>query len=169
MVGLTRPDPNQYNAIIRQKVKVLQVAENLGQNAAALVSDDMERQSREIDEFGEIAVKCLEQPYRREFSEADIEQVISGYQSGKSTIALAEEFGCSKNTINKLLREHGVNVTKAKAQVKLDAKVVIAMYEERHTIEEISECFGVSPYSVNRCLRSNGVKIRSRWDYTEKK
>lgn len=168
-MSLTIPDPSQYDAIIYQKIKAFADAKNLAQNAAALVSDDMERQSREIDEFGEIAVKRLEQPYRKDFSDADVEQVISGYQSGKSTIALAEEFGCSKNTINKLLREHGVNVTKAKAQAKLDAKVVIAMYGERHTIEEIAECFGVSSYLVNRCLRSNRVKIRSRWDYTEKK
>lgn len=85
---------------------------------------------------GEIVVKCLEQPYRRDFPEADIKQIISGYQSGKSTIVLAEEFNCSKNAINKLLREHGMSVTRAKAQMKLDAKVVIAMYEEQHTIEK---------------------------------
>ena len=96
-----------------------------------------------------MAVKRLKQLYRKDFSEDDIELIISSYQSGNTTIDLAEQFGCSKGTINKLLRKCGVNVTKAKAQAKLDDRVVIAMYkEERHTIEEIAQHFGVSSYTV---------------------
>lgn len=133
------------------------------------MSNEEVSDSRVIDEFGEVAVKCLEQPYRRDFSEDDIALIISSYQSeNATTIDLAEQFGCSKGTINKLLRQHGVNVTKAKAQAKLDDKLVVAMYEEQHTIEEIAKRFGVSSYTVNQCLRRNGVKIRSRWDYVNK-
>lgn len=169
MVDLTEPDPNQYDAIIRQKVKVIQATKNLGQAATFIISDDAERHNREIDVFGEIAVKRLKQPYRREFSEADIKQMISAYQSGETTtIKLAEQFGCSKTTINKLLRQHGVEVTRAKAQARLNADAVVAMYDEMRTTEEIAECFHVHPQVVIRCLRANGVKIRSRWDYAKK-
>lgn len=134
------------------------------------MSNEEVSDSRVIDEFGEVAVKRLKQSYRRDFSDDDIALIISSYQSGDTTtIDLAEQFGCSKGTINKLLREHGVTVTKAKAQAKLDEKVVVAMYEEeRHTIDEIAKCFGVSPYPIKSCLLRNGVKIRSRWDYVNK-
>lgn len=169
VVGLTEPDPNQYDAIIRQKVKVIQAAKNFGQAATFIIADDAERHNREIDVFGEIAVKRLKQPYRREFSEADIKQMVSAYQSGETTtIKLAERFGCSKTTINKLLRQHGVEVTRAKAQARLNADAVVAMYDEMRTTEEIAECFHVHPQVVIRCLRANGVKIRSRWDYAKK-
>ena len=169
VVGLTEPDPNQYDAIIRQKVKVIQAAKNFGQAVTFIIADDAERHNREIDVFGEIAVKRLKQPYRREFSEADIKQMVSAYQSGETTtIKLAERFGCSKTTINKLLRQHGVEVTRAKAQARLNADAVVAMYDEMRTTEEIAECFHVHPQVVIRCLRANGVKIRSRWDYAKK-
>lgn len=168
MVGLTELDPKQYEAIIRQKVKVTQAAQNLGQTATAIIPDDVEWHNREIDEFGEIAVKRLEQPYRKVFSDADVEQIISSYQSGKSTIELAKQFGCSKGTINKLLRQHGVEVIREKAQAKLDTAAVIAMYEEMRTSEEIAKQFKVHPQAVIRCLKANGVKIRNRWDYVRK-
>lgn len=161
MVGLTRLDSNKYKTLITRK-------RQFDYSPAAIVSEVEVSSNREIDEFGEIAVKRLEQLYCKDFSEDDIKLIISCYQSGSTTIDLAEQFGCSKGTINKLLRKCGVNVTKAKAQAKLDAEIVIAMYEERHTIEEIAQHFGVSPYTVNRCLHSNGVKIRSRWDYAKK-
>lgn len=160
--GLTELDPKQYEAIIRQKTKVIQAAKNLGQSTNAIIPDDAERHKREIDEFGEIAVKRLEQSYCRNFSDADVEQIISSYKSGKSTIELARRFGCSKNTINKLLREHSVEIIKAKSQAKLDAKVVVAMYTKMHTAEEIAKRFDVHPQVVIRCLKANEIKIRSR-------
>lgn len=168
LVDLTEPDPKQYEAIIRQKHKVIQASKNLGQSFNAIIPDGTTQQSREIDEFGEIAVKRLEQPHRRDFSDADVEKIISSYKSGRSTIELARQFACSKNTINKLLRDHGVEVIKAKAQAKLDAKAVVAMYAEMHTAEEIAKRFDAHRQVVIRCLKANGVKIRNRWDYVEK-
>lgn len=162
MVDLSRLDSNKYKTLIDHKKK-------LDYTSISLISDAEISDSRVIDEFGEVAVKCLEQPYRRDFSDDDIALIISSYQSeNATTIDLAEQFSCSKGTINKLLREHGVNVTKAKAQAKLDDKLVAAMYEEQHTIEEIAKRFGVSPSPIRNCLRRNGVKIRGRWDYVTK-
>lgn len=163
MVDLSRLDSNKCKALIDHKRK-------LDHASISIISDTEAFNNRVIDEFGEVAVKRLERPYRRDFSDDDIALIISSYQSENiTTINLAEQFGCSKGTINKLLREHGVAVTKAKAQAKLDEKVVVAMYEEeRHTIDEIAKCFGVSPYPIKSCLLRNGVKIRSRWDYVNK-
>lgn len=161
LVGLSRLDSKKYIALINQRKK-------FDYSLISIMPEVEVSDNRTIDEFGEIAIRHLQQSYRKDFSDADIMLIISCYQSGGTTINLAEQFGCSKGTINKLLRAHGVNVTKAKAQAKLNVKIVIAMYEECHTIEEIAQHFGVSSYTINRCLRSNGVKIRNRWDYVEK-
>lgn len=162
LVGLTRLDSNKYKTLIRRRRQFVH-------SPTSIRSEVEVSGNRVIDKFGEIAVKRLEQLYRKDFSEDDIELILSSYQARGTTIDLAKQFGCSKGTINKLLRKYGVNVTKAKARAKLEDGVVVAMYEEeRHTIEEIAKHFGVSPYTVNRCLHSNGVKIRSRWDYVKK-
>lgn len=159
-MGLSRLDSKKYRTLINQRAR-------FDYSSAFIISEAEISDNRALDEFGEIAVRRLQQSYRKDFSDVDIELIISCYQSGDTTIDLAKQFGCSKGTINKLLRKCGVNVTKAKAQAKLDAEIVIAMYEERHTIEDIAQHFGVSSYTVNRCLHSNGVEIRSRWDYVK--
>ena len=161
MVDLTRLDSNKYKTLIKRK-------RQFAYSPASIVSEVGVVSNREIDAFGEIAVKRLKQSYCRDFSDTDVEQIISSYQSGESTIGLAKQFGCNKGTINKLLRQHGVKVIRGKAQAKLDAAAVIAMYEEMHTSEEIAKQFKVHPQVVIRCLKANGVKIRTRWDYAKK-
>lgn len=168
LVGLLGLELNKYEAVLRYKAELLQVTTNTGQIPITIIADKAESYNREIDKFGETAVKRLNQSYYKDFSDADVEQIISYYESGKTTTELAKQFGCSKGTISKLLRQHGINVTKAKAQMKLDVKTVILMYKERYTMAEIAGHFGVSTYSINRCLHSNGVKIRNRWDYQTK-
>lgn len=123
---------------------------------------------KEIDEFGEIAVKRLTQPYRVEFSSEDVKNIVAAYKAGKSTHKISQQYNCCKTTISNLLKRNGISVTNAKAQGKFNAQTVIHLYEEMHTTEEIAKLFGVSPYTINRCLRENGVKIRSRWDYEQK-
>ncbi len=157
-------DPNKCKAILHHKAMVFQT-NSAEITPTTVISDEAELHNKEIDKFGELAVKRLKRPYRREFSDDEIEQIVSGYKSGNTTIKLAEQFGCSKNTINKLLRQHGVEIVREKAQAKLDVEKVITMYEEMHTTAEIAGYFGVKPSSVIRCLRAHGVKIRSRWDY----
>ena len=88
--------------------------------------------------------------------------MVAGYKSGMTTIELAKQFQCNKGTINKLLRQHGVRITKAKAQAKLNVDKVLSMYENMHTIEDIAKYFNVSSYTINRCLKAHGVKIRGR-------
>jgi len=159
-------DSNKCKSILSQKAKMFQ--EDSMFYPTPIIPDEQESHNRKIDQFGEVAVKQLKQSYRKGFSDDEIDQIIFSYKSGKTTIEIAAQFGCCKNTINKLLRQHGVEVTREKAQVKLDAEKVIAMYEEMHTTEEIASYYGVNPISVIRCLRAHGVKIRSRWDYPKR-
>ena len=103
MVDLTRLDSNKYKTLIKRK-------RQFAYSPASIVSEVGVVSNREIDAFGEIAVKRLKQSYCRDFSDTDVEQKISSYQSGESTIGLAKQFGCNKGTINTLLLQHGVKV-----------------------------------------------------------
>lgn len=104
------------------------------------------------------------------FSQEEIDTIISSYQAGISTKKLALQFHCSKTTISKLLKKHGVEIVICKAQAKINPEIVIAMYAEMHTLVEIGQKFGVNPEVISNCLRDHGVQIRSgRWDYEEKK
>lgn len=123
--------------------------------------------NRQIDGYGELAVKRLTQ-IRKEFSEEEKREMVSLFQSGKSTRNLGEKFGCSKTTITKLLREQGVEVTRCKAQSKLNIETVIKMYNNNHSSEEIAKHFGVSSNTILDCLRNHGIKIKNKWDYVQK-
>ena len=88
--------------------------------------------------------------------------VVQGYQSGRTTYQLAEEFDCHHQTISNILKRNNIKVDKRKAQKKLDADVAVAMYMDGHSSTEIGKRFDVSPQVVLRCLRGHGVEIRSR-------
>ncbi len=162
LVGLTELDSNKCKAILHYKHQLKDLP------ATSIMSEEsvLYKENRAIDEFGEIAVKKLQQPCRIDFSEDDIQEIIDAYHAEKTTAEIAKQFNCSKNTISTLLKKHGVAVSKCKAQKKLPFEVVVSMYlEKRMTMEKIANYFGVSSCAIRTCLQKNNVKIRSRWDY----
>lgn len=131
-----------------------------------ILSENITAGNKQVDEYGELAVKHLTQTHR-EFNEDELQEIVSLYQAGKSTRKIGEMFGVCKTTIANMLRRQGVNVTRSKVQARLDADEVIAMYKNEITAEKIAKQFGVNPQTILNCLRSHGVKIRSRWDYKQ--
>lgn len=131
-----------------------------------IVSENAKISNKQIDEYGEIAVKHLTQ-IRREFSSDELQKIVVLYQSGKTTRELGEMFGVCKTTIVNLLRKQGVEVTRSKVQAKLNAEEVISLYEYGYTSGKIAKQFGVNPQTILNCLRNHGVKIRGRWDYKQ--
>lgn len=119
---------------------------------------------REIDNFGEMAAKRLQQP-QKQLSAEEIAKVISEYESGKTTYELAETFGCHRQTITSILKRYGVKVDKCTVRKRLNTDEIIALYAGMHTSTEIAKHYKVHPQVIIRCLKANGVKIRSRWDY----
>lgn len=159
-MGLSGLDSKKCHTILQHKTQ-----SSNNSCCQLIISGKTVNDNKKVDEHGEMAVKCLKAP-RREFTLDEVDTMVAAYRSGEANAnQLAKQFGCSKTTISKILKKQGVNVTKSKAQAKLDAKVVIAMYAEMHTTEEIAERFKVNPQTILRCLRNHGVKIRSRWDY----
>ena len=109
----------------------------------------------------ESAVKILKQRQKHGFSKKETKEIVTAYQSGVSTYALAEQYNCHRNTIAKLLREQGIKVSKE----KIDMDDAICMYESGSTTKEIAEKYHMSDNAVSRRLRMAGVRMRTRWDY----
>lgn len=162
LVELSRFDSNKYQAILRFKKQLFHHCEKPTETGGVLSIN------RSVDQFGEIAVKHLQRSFRVEFSNDEVETIISLYKSGKSTNIIAKQFGCAKATISSLLKRHKINVTNRRAQSKLPMDEVIRMYKNMNTAEKIAKHFGVSAFSIRKCLRENGVQMRNRWDYTNR-
>lgn len=164
MVGLTELDSKNYQSIMQFKKKLKLQKELFPESPA---QEEVPNNNIKIDNFGEPSVKFL-QTKPLEFSLDDINNMITSYESGISTPKLAQRFNCSKNTISKILKEHGVKVSNRKAQKGLNADKVISMYEKMYNIEEIAKYFNVSTYAINQCLTEHNIPRRNRWDYPRK-
>lgn len=102
---------------------------------------------------------------QKHLSEAEIAEIIVKYKSGIATTALAQEYGCHKTTIRKMLRRNGIAVAKQPAANKIDTAKAITMYGEKQTIAEIARHFGVSESAIRKRLIDNNIPLRSRWSY----
>ena len=180
LVLLSGHDSKKYQAALRLK---RQIAETPELFPDLNMSEDRLSSNREIDEFGEMATKCVRLEQKRLTSE-EVKMLIIEYQAGKTPIELSEKYGCHRITVGRILRRNGVEIrpphydkqvvehqtptSKFRARDKLDAAEVILMYAEMHTTKEIAQRFGVCSKVVIKCLRENGIKIRNRWDYAKK-
>lgn len=161
MVGLSRLDSKKYQTVLNFRRQLPKSP------SGCIISEHIEVCNKQIDEYGELAVSHLTRTHK-EFSEAELQEIVSLYQAGKTTRELGEMFKVSKNTIGRLLREQGVEITRSKAQARLNAKKVISMYEDGLTSTQIAKQLGVGAQVILRCLKNHGVKIKSRWDYEQK-
>ena len=101
IVGLTGTDSNHFDALLRFKKSVAAMVPEAGQNKGLLSA------ARKIDEYGEIAVSRIQQAQIR-LGEEELNLLIAAYLGGKSTYALAEQFGCHRTTVSNILKRYGV-------------------------------------------------------------
>ena len=148
MVVLTEPYSKKYNAVIRFKQSILMDKPSATKRPIT--------PARKINKYGEVEVGRTIQE-QKHLTEDEITLLLSEYKAGKSTYALAEQFGCHRTTVSNTLKKHGIKVTHCKSQEKLNISEVIAMYENRHTAQEIADKHGVTRQLVTKSLRANGV------------
>jgi len=160
-VELSRLDSKKYQAVLNFRRQLS------NSPSEGIISESIKVCNKQIDGYGELAVTHLTQTHR-EFSQVELQEIVSLYQSGKTTRELGEMFKVSKNTIGRLLKKQGVEITRSKAQARLNAKEVISMYEDGYTSAQIAKQLGVGTQTILRCLKNHGVKIKSRWDYGQK-
>lgn len=117
-------------------------------------------EDRVKNERGEVEVKRYIQR-QIILSEKGRSEVVRLYLEGVNTYTIAQSFGCHRNTVSKILKEAGVNVTIE----KLNLDEAIRLYESGWTTKKIADKYDMSNNAVSRRLRAAGVKMRSRWDY----
>lgn len=80
--------------------------------------------NREIDEYGEVAVKQLQvKPVN--FSQDQMRTIANLYRSGESPNKIAVKFNCCEFTIRKALKKQNIEIVKCPAQAKVDVEAAI--------------------------------------------
>ena len=113
-MGLTDLDSNKYDALIRFKKSIstkTAEAELRGKSSLSV--------ARKINEYGEIVASRIQQEQKR-LNDEEINLLIAAYLGGRSTYALAKQFGCHRTTISDILKRHNVTVTNKKGLKKLN-------------------------------------------------
>ena len=164
VVELSPLDENKIDRIISHRQSATKPAPN---NSIIDHNTVLVNQAKSfISADGEIVIKQLRQPQRRDFSETDIAAIIASYKEGMKTSDIAAEYGCHRKTISGILKKHGVEVSKKKIKSEEEEDRILVLYARNHTIEEIANQYGVGVTVINRLLHRRGVEVRSRWDYS---
>ena len=124
--------------------------------SAGLISPD----GRPVDR-SDRSREPIVQPFKltQRLDNSTINEIITNYESGKSSYELAEECGISKNSVIKLLREAGVPI---RNQPLTDQQVTeaIRLYEAGKSLAKIGAHLGVDHGTVWRQLKKCGVEMR---------
>ncbi|MCL2817968.1 MAG: hypothetical protein FWD39_06255, partial [Clostridiales bacterium] len=90
------------------------------------------------DDFGELCRTGLIQNQKR-LTDAEAASVVEEYQNGLSTYALAEKYGCHRNTISRCLKKHCITVRIGNAKPIINDAEMIALYNKGVNTTEIAE------------------------------
>lgn len=106
MVQLSGHNSKNYQAILRAKNRI---ANDSKFEFTFIVSENPEKNKRGVDEFGELAVRQLQQK-QKHFTDEEIIILTEEYQNGKTLLELAKQYGCHRDTVSRMLKKHGVKV-----------------------------------------------------------
>lgn len=102
-------------------------------------------------------------PVLRRLTPSEIEDVVAGYQSGRSLTDLAQEFGIHHRTVAGHLEERGVarrvNLTKMSPA---DVRLAAIRYRAGKSLAAVGKALNVDASTVQRALKRAGVTIRQR-------
>lgn len=87
----------------------------------------------------------------------DEAEVVRLYRSGRSTLEVAAEVGCTSSAVSRVLRRRGVQ---ARPQPTVDDAEVARLYAEGLGADAIAHRLGVRSSTVNKALRRRGVTKR---------
>jgi transposase-like protein len=157
LVALTAVDENQLDRLLRYRPNALSAPYNS-------TSEKAGSNKTYTDEFGEIAARKIQQAQKR-LTVAEIDGIVAEYQQGASTYALAEKYGCHRNTISSNLKKRGITVTHSKIEACGGGADIIALYKGGVNTTELAKRYSISHASIIKFLHDNGVEMRTRWDY----
>jgi DNA invertase Pin-like site-specific DNA recombinase len=103
----------------------------------------------------------LPQPFKldQRLKPVIVAEIVSRYQAGEPSTAIAASYGLSKSSVIQLLREAGITIRR---QGLTDHQVAeaIQLYESGLSLAKIGARFSVDHGTVWRALKKRGVKMR---------
>ena len=99
-----------------------------------------------------------------EFSKEDINKIINRYDILKSSRKVAEEFGISKGTVTKILKENGVKVV-PKKKTEDEINNVIELYKECGSVLTVSKLTGIKIETINIILGEDKYTYYQKYEY----
>ena len=91
---------------------------------------------------------------------AKVDELVRRAQAGESVRSLARELGVANSALTRMLREHGVDISKRKVTDD-EAAAMTREYEAGSTIAGLEKKYGLSHGAVLRALHRCGAKMRA--------
>jgi len=98
---------------------------------------------------------------RRRLDPQTIQELVTRYSAGETSVNLSREFGISKCGFLQIMRSERVALRKQPIAPE-DAKRAVQLYESGLSIAEIVEQIGYSYSTVRKSLNDNGVVMRPK-------
>ena len=90
-----------------------------------------------------------------------IQQLVSDYGAGNSTIMLMRIYGIGKSTVLGLLADAGVQM-RQRGLALSDHEEVVALYVSGWSAAQVGDKFGCTADTVLVCVRRAGLPVRPR-------
>ncbi len=101
-----------------------------------------------------------ERPNRlKRLSEEQVQQLAEGYEAGATVYELGDQFGISRQTVGKILKQHGVTMRR-QGLTPDQIDEAVRLYEAGWSLARIGERMDVNDTTVLTRLRERGVQTR---------
>lgn len=96
---------------------------------------------------------------QKRLPELEQQRVVDEYCAGIGTVELAHRFGCSRQTINAILKRAGIELRPAATDPAVLARAA-ELYEQGLSLEAVGVRLGISARTVLSQLRRQGIPVR---------
>ncbi|WP_343063804.1 helix-turn-helix domain-containing protein [Haloechinothrix aidingensis] len=86
-------------------------------------------------------------------------QLVAGYEAGATVYELGDRFGISRQTVGKILKQHGVKMRRGGLTPE-QVDEAVQLYEAGWSLARIGGRMNVDPTTVLNRLRDRGVRMR---------
>lgn len=92
-------------------------------------------------------------------SDARVQEMVAGYQSGSTVYELAAQFGCHRKTVSNLLKTRGIALRMG-SMTDEQISEAVALYESGLSLAKISMRLGFNDNTIRLRLVERGVRMR---------
>ena len=88
-----------------------------------------------------------------------MQELVAGYQAGRTVYQLGREFGINRRTVSRHLHRHGVSMRRRGLSAE-QIDEAVRLYEDGWSLARIGEQMGVDSTTVMHRLQERGVRMR---------